>query len=144
MTSQPDLPHDVELTKMLHLSMPFTATVGIVGMEATPQRVVTALQWTEGLTTTASLMHGGALMALADATGAVCAYLNLPESATGTTTIESKTNLMGAVASGDTVSATATPLHLGSTSIAVETELHVLDRLVAKTSQTQLALRPRS
>ena len=75
-------------------------------------------------------------MALADTAGAVCAFANLPDGASFTTTIESKTNFLGAVTEG-TVRATARPLHVGRTTIVVETEARVDDRLVAKTTQTQ-------
>ena len=40
--------------------------------------------------------------------------------------------------------AISTPLHVGSSTIVVETELRASDgRLVAKTTQTQTVLRPR-
>lgn len=61
----------------------------------------------------------------------------------GTSTIESKTNLLGAVREGDTLTGSATPLHRGRTTIVIETELRVGDdRLVGKTTQTQAALHP--
>ena len=47
-------------------------------------------------------------MSLADAAGGACAFLNLPDGAVGTSTIESKTNFLGAVTEGTTVTATAT------------------------------------
>jgi 1,4-dihydroxy-2-naphthoyl-CoA hydrolase len=78
-------------------------------------------------------------MSLADTGGALCAFLNLPEDSAGTTTIESKTNLLAAVREG-TVTASSSPLHAGGTVIVVETELRAGERLVAKTTQTQLVL----
>ncbi len=81
-------------------------------------------------------------MALADSAGGACAFANLPAGATGTSTIESKTNFLGAVREG-VVSATARPLHVGGSTIVVETEVHHGERLVAKTTQTQAVLRPR-
>ena len=73
------------------------------------------------------------------------AFLNLPDGATGTSTIESKTNFLGAVREGASVTATAVPLHRGGTTIVVETELRTdSGALVAKTTQTQAVLRPRS
>ena len=96
------------------------------------------------MATSAGLLHGGALMALADSAGAAAAFLNLPEGASGTSTIESKTNFLGAVREGASVSATATVLHRASTTIVVETEMRTSDgKLVAKTTQTQAVLRPR-
>ena len=120
--------------------MPLCATLGITGSEASAESVVARLEWRPELCTSGGLLHGGAVMALADAAGGACAFLNLPEGATGTSTIESKTNFLGAVREGASVVATATPLHVGRTTIVVETELRVGDRLIAKTTQTQSVL----
>ena len=80
---------------------------------------------------------------LADSADAACALLNLPEDASGTSTVESKTNFLGAVRAG-TVTAIATPLHVGGTTIVVETSVRdASGRLVAKVTQTQIVLRPR-
>ena len=79
-------------------------------------------------------------MALADSAGAVCAFLNLPDGAGGTTTLDSRTSFLRAVREGS-VTATATPLHAGRRVVVVETELRDdAGRLVAKTSQTQAVL----
>lgn len=123
--------------------MPLCATLGITGTEADPDRVVAHLDWRPELCTSGGLLHGGAVMALADAAGGACAFLNLPEGAVGTSTIESKTNFPGTVREGTKVTATATPLHRGATTIVVETELRIDGRLFAKTTQTQTVLRPR-
>ena len=80
-------------------------------------------------------------MALADAAGGYCAFANLPDGATATATIESKTNLLRAVREGS-VRATSTVLHAGGTTIVVETEVRDgAGKLVAKTTQTQAVLR---
>lgn len=122
--------------------MPLCATLGMTASEASAERVVAHLDWRAELCTSGGLLHGGAVMALADAAGGACAFLNLPDGAIGTSTIESKTNFVGAVREGASVTATSTPLHRGRTTIVVETELRVDDRLVAKTTQTQSVLRP--
>jgi 1,4-dihydroxy-2-naphthoyl-CoA hydrolase len=128
-------------TEQLHGLVPLSATLGIRLAEATPDAVRAELDWRAELCTAGGVLHGGALMSLADTAGAVCAFLKLPAGAEGTTTIESKTNLLAAVRGG-TVTATATPLHVGSSLIVVETELRRDDdRLVAKTIQTQAVLR---
>jgi uncharacterized protein (TIGR00369 family) len=89
-------------------------------------------------------MHGGALMSLADTCAATCAFVNLPEGAIGTTTIESKTNFLRGVREG-AVTATARPLHLGRTLVVLETELVTEDgSLAAKVGQTQAFRYPRS
>jgi 1,4-dihydroxy-2-naphthoyl-CoA hydrolase len=127
-------------TEQLHNLVPLAARLGIRAIGASPEQVQVELDWDETLTTTGGALHGGALMALADTAGAVAAFLNLPEGAKGTTTIESKTNFLAAVREG-TVTATSTPLHAGRTVVVVETELRAGDRLVAKTTQTQAVLR---
>lgn len=134
--SDPDL-------KSLSDLIPFAASIGIELLEATPELVVSRLQWTPERCTTGGVMHGGALMALADNGGGVCAFLNLPEGAVGTATIESKTNFMRAVREG-AVTASSRPLHVGRTMAVVETELVRDDgKLAAKVTQTQAFHYPR-
>jgi uncharacterized protein (TIGR00369 family) len=127
-------------TEFIRSVMPLCATLGVRAREVSAERVALTLDWAEGLCTSGGLLHGGVLMALADSAGAACAYLNLPEGAAGTATIESATNFIGAVREG-AVDAVARPLHVGSTTIVVETELKAAERLVAKVTQTQLVLR---
>ncbi|MHB8464098.1 MAG: PaaI family thioesterase [Acidimicrobiales bacterium] len=123
--------------------MPLCETLGMTPVRAEADEVVISVAWREALCTSGGLLHGGLMMALADSAGGVCAFLNLPDGAAGTSTIESKTNFFGAVRDG-TVTATARPLHVGSTTIVVETELRTDDgKLRAKVTQTQAVLRPR-
>ena len=120
--------------------MPFTRTLGITCERWEPGEVRARLAWAAGLCTAGGALHGGAIMALADSAGGACAYLNLPDGAQGTTTVESKTNFLRGVRGGH-VEAVARPLHKGRTLIVVETE--VTDdrgRLVAKVTQSQLVL----
>jgi 1,4-dihydroxy-2-naphthoyl-CoA hydrolase len=125
-------------TDRLHALIPYTATLGIRVAHATPESVRLEVGWREELSSAEGVMHGGALMSLADTAGALCAFFNLPEGA-NTATVESKTNLLAAVRDG-TVVATSTPLHAGRTVIVAETELRNGERLVAKTTQTQAVL----
>lgn len=134
--------HDDTLTAMLQSSMPLCKTLGMVAVAADARQVVLQLDYDETLCTAAGLMHGGVLMALADSAGAMCAFLNLPDGATGTATIESKTNMLGAVTAG-VVTATTRPLQVGSRVIVVETESTCEGQLVAKTIQTQIVKTPR-
>lgn len=124
-------------TKLFHQSMPFTERLGVEVLEHGPTLVRSRLAWDESLCTLGGVMHGGVLMALADSTGAVCAFLNLPEGAQGTTTVESKTNFLRAIRSGHAV-ALSRPLHAGRSFIVVETEIRDdAGELVAKVTQTQ-------
>jgi 1,4-dihydroxy-2-naphthoyl-CoA hydrolase len=119
--------------------MPFAAMVGVQISRADKDEVVGSLDWAEHRTTTGGALHGGALMALADSVGAVCAFLNRPPGA-GTSTTSSSTVFTRGVRAG-TVTATARPLHAGRSTIAVVTELRDgAGRLVAQVTQTQAVL----
>ena len=115
---------------------------GLLGIEldtATKDEVVGRLAWREDLCTSATVLHGGTLMAFADTLGAVCASLNLPEGAM-TTTIESKTNFFRAVTEGE-VTGTSTPLHVGRRTIVVQTSItNPVGKRVALVTQTQAVL----
>lgn len=120
-------------------AMPFAARLGITLDSAAPGQVTGRLTWAPDLCTAGGLLHGGALMALADSLGGICAFLNLPEGA-GTATISSATNLLRAVRDGE-VTGTARPLNVGRTVIVVQTGLRdSRGRLVAQTTQTQAVL----
>src|SRR5438309_2626430 len=102
-------------------TMPFAVALGIQLTVAEPTEVRATLAWAADRCTAAGVLHGGALMSLADSVGAVCAFLNLPSGAS-TSTIESKTNFFRAVRDGH-VEAIARPLHVGRTVIVVQTDL---------------------
>lgn len=128
-----------EITAFVNEEMPLGTTLGIRTFGG-PEEIETALDWAPGLCTSAGVMHGGVLMALADSAGGVCAHLNLPPGAR-TATIESKTNFFAAVREGE-VRALTRPLHRGKTTIVLETDLiDSRGRLVARTTQTQAILR---
>ena len=131
---------DPALTAQVAEAAPFTAFLGIEMVSASPHEVIARLAWSEDKCTAGGVLHGGALMGLADNVGGFCAFLNLPEDANGTATIESKTNFFAAVRGGY-VHAVSRPLHTGRRTIVVDTEL--LDdagKLVARVTQTQAVL----
>jgi uncharacterized protein (TIGR00369 family) len=130
-------------TAQLVATMPFALAVGIEIDAAAKDEVRGRLPWAPERCTTAGLMHGGAVMTLADSLGAVCAFLNLPSGA-ATSTISSSTNFFRGVRDGE-VRGTARPLHVGRTTIVVQTELRDADdKLVALVTQTQAVLQPRA
>ncbi|CAM5548425.1 Esterase YdiI [Streptomyces sp. ADI98-12] len=131
-----------ELTALLG-TMPYAVSLGVELEAASAAETRGHLHWAPERCTIGGALHGGALMSLADAVGAVCAYLNLPAGAAGTTTVESKTNFFRALRSG-TVRAVARPLHTGRSFVTVQTDL-VDDegRLAGQTTQTQAVLMPR-
>jgi len=81
--------------------MPFAALIGAELIAAGPELVRGRLEWAPERCTAGGLLHGGALMALADSCGGACAFLNLPEGADGTATIESKTNFLRGLRDAD-------------------------------------------
>lgn len=121
--------------------MPFAVQLGIELDAAAPEEVRGRLAWAPERCTAGGVMHGGALMALADSLGGVCAYLNLPAGAQ-TTTINSSTSFMRAVREGE-VTAVARPLHAGRTVIVVQTDLFDgAGKRVAQVTQAQAVLGP--
>ncbi len=135
---------DRQATAVLQDLMPLSAALGMRADVYSAEKVVLSMDWARSLCTANGILHGGAIMALADSAGGACALLNLPPDASGTSTIESNTNFLGVVRSG-AVTATAMPLHRGGTTIVVETSVRDSNgKLVAKVTQTQLVLRPRS
>ncbi|MEV5830144.1 PaaI family thioesterase [Spirillospora sp. NPDC052242] len=121
-------------------AMPFARALGVEIDTAGPDEVTGRLDWAPDRCTAGGVLHGGALMALADTLGAACAFLNLPDGAS-TTTLESKTNFFRGVRDGR-VRAASRPLHVGRTSIVVQTDLHDDEgRRVAQVTQTQAVLR---
>lgn len=131
---------DEQATALVHRMVPFAAELGIDVLDSAKEEVRGRVAWQASRCTVGGALHGGLLMALADTTGATVAFLNLPEGATGTTTVESKTNFFRAVRDGH-VTAVSRPLHVGRRIIVVETELRDDDdRLVAKVTQSQAVL----
>ena len=120
-------------------TMPHAVALGMELTAADAAEVAGTLAWAPERCTIGGLLHGGVLMAFADSLGAICAFLNLPPGA-GTSTIESKTNLFRGVRDG-VVAGVSRPLHVGRTTIVVQTEIrNEADKLVSLTIQTQAVL----
>jgi 1,4-dihydroxy-2-naphthoyl-CoA hydrolase len=129
------------LEKIQSMKMPFAELKGVTFTEADRDRVVARMQVRPDLCTLNHVIHGGALMAFADSVGAAATIINLPDDAKGTTTLESKTNFVGAAREGTTVIATATPVHRGRRTQIWQTRLESEDgKLVALVTQTQMVL----
>jgi uncharacterized protein (TIGR00369 family) len=124
--------------------MPFAKLMGVNVIEATADRVVGELIVRDDLCTAGGILHGGAIMAFADALGAVGAFLALPQGAVSTTTIESKTNFLGGAKAGVTVRGETTPAHRGRNTSVWQTKIDTTDgKPVALVTQTQMVLWPR-
>lgn len=102
--------------------MPFAATVGVRFDQVTSAEVTGLLAWAPERCTAGGVLHGAALVSLADSVAGVCAFLNVPPGAT-TSTIELKVNFLAAVRGGD-VRAVARPVHVGRSNIVVQTDLY--------------------
>lgn len=121
-------------------TLPFAELLGIELVSASADSIVAELTVREDLCTLGSNIHGGALMAFADTLGALGTVANLKEGA-GTTTIESKTNFLGAAPVGVRLRAEATPVHRGRRTMVWQTRVTLPNgKLVALVTQTQLVL----
>ena len=120
--------------------MPFAVLMDVRFVEADSERVVAIMKVREDLCTAGHIIHGGALMALADSVGAAATVINLPEGK-GTTTIESKTNFLGPAPAGTTIRAIATPVHRGRRTQVWQTRIESEQgKPVAIVTQTQLVI----
>ena len=129
---------DGDLQDLLGL-VPFARALGIVLDAADKSEVRGRLAWAPERCTAGGVLHGGALMTLADSLGGICAFLNLPPGAQ-TATIGSSTAFMRALREGE-ATAVARPLHAGRSVIVVQTEIRDdAGRLVAQVTQSQAVL----
>lgn len=125
----------------LSASMPFAKLVGLQFTEADKSRVRATVTVGADHCTAGGIAHGGFLMTLADCVGAIGAFLNLPEGAKGTTTTESKTNLIAAAPVGTVLTATAEPVSTGRRLQVWQTRIETAEgKLVALTTQSQMNL----
>ena len=123
----------------LAATMPFAVRNGVEITAASRHEVVGHLDWSEERCTIGGLMHGGALMTLADSLGAVAAFVHLPEGA-GTATVSSNTSLLRGLREGR-ATGTATVINAGRRFITVRTD--VVDdagKLLITTTQVQAVL----
>lgn len=118
----------------------FPGLLGIRLTEVAPERVVASMEVRPDLCTTGGVLHGGAIMAFADTLGAVATFANLPKGAR-TTTIESKTNFLGAAPAGSRIIGECTPFHRGRTTMVWQTLVRSeAGKLFAVVTQTQMVL----
>lgn len=129
------------LEKINAIKLPFAELKGVMFIEAAEDRVVARMLVRADLCTLGHTLHGGAIMALADTVGAAATVINLPEGSKGTTTLESKTNFVGGAKEGETVLATATPVHRGRRTQVWQTRVETeAGKPVALVIQTQMVL----
>ncbi|HMO31158.1 PaaI family thioesterase [Enterovirga sp.] len=135
--SGPDEAHPASLAEV---ESNFGRHLGLRLVSAEPDRVVAELLVGEEHCNRNGVLHGGAIMALADNTGGTATLMNLP-AGTGTTTIESKTNFFAAIRLGEIARAECTPLHRGRSTQVWQTRITRPDgKLAALVTQTQMVL----
>ncbi|MFV0382469.1 PaaI family thioesterase [Paracoccus sp. (in: a-proteobacteria)] len=118
----------------------FALHLGARLISASAERVEMEMPVTPVLANRNGVLHGGAIMGLADNVGGTATSLNLPQGMT-TTTMESKTNFLRPIRIGDTARAICTPLHRGrTTQIWQTTVLRGDGKVAAIVTQTQLVL----
>jgi uncharacterized protein (TIGR00369 family) len=118
----------------------FAKFLGLRITSIAPDKVTAELPVREELNNRFGIMHGGAIMALADNLGGTATTANL-KPGQSTTTIESKTNFFAAIPIGDVAKAECTPLHRGRTTMVWQTRITRGDgKLCAIVTQTQIVL----
>ena len=123
-----------------HSQPAFAEFLGIKITHVSPDRVTAELQARDELNNRFGILHGGAIMGLADNLGGTATTANL-KPGQSTTTIESKTNFFAAVPIGDVAYAECTPLHRGRTTMVWQTRITRGDgKLCAIVTQTQMVL----
>jgi uncharacterized protein (TIGR00369 family) len=123
---------------------PFAQYLGLKVTSLSPERVTAELPAREEFNNRFGIMHGGAIMALADNLGGTATSANL-KPGQSTTTIESKTNFFAAIPIGDVAYAECVALHRGRSTMVWQTRITRGDgRLCALVTQTQMVLNPKS
>lgn len=132
-----------ELTKIIaDRAVPMARTLGLELVDVDLDKVVAKVKVREEISTSPTVMHGGAIMAVADNLGAIGTVVNMERGAR-TTTLESKTNFFRAIPVGDTLMAESIPLHKGRSTQVWQTKLYREDgKLAAVVTQTQMVLYP--
>ena len=120
--------------------LPFAKLLGIRFLSATAECVTAEMKVRDDLCTRPAVLHGGAMMALADTLGGCATSLNLRDGAS-TTTLESKTNFLAPAAVGTTVHAECVAIHRGRRTMVWQTRItSEAGKLLAIVTQTQMVL----
>ena len=132
--------NDGAINELAHQQPPFAQFLGMKITHVSPERVTAELVAREELNNRFGILHGGALMALADNLGGTATTANL-KAGQSTTTIESKTNFFAGIPIGDVAHAETIPLHRGRSTMVWQTRVTRGDgRLCALVTQTQMVL----
>ena len=120
--------------------LPFAKLLGIRFLSATAECVTAEMKVRDELCTRPAVLHGGAMMALADTLGGCATSINLRDGAS-TTTLESKTNFLAPAIVGTTVRAECVAIHRGRRTMVWQTRVtSEAGKLLAIVTQTQMVL----
>ena len=121
--------------------LPFAELLRIDFLSADADGVAARMLVRPDLCTLGGFVHGGAIMSFADSLGGAAAFVNLPDGAKGTTTLESKTNFLAGAPSGSTLVGRCALVHRGRRTQVWQTRVETEDgKLVALVTQTQMTL----
>lgn len=119
----------------------FAGLLGIDIVAASAEEVICRMLVTPQMANRNGVLHGGALMSLADTAAGSAAFAVSAAEMTNTT-IEAKTNFLRAVKIGDTVTARCVPLHVGGRTLVLQVTMTRGDgKTVGVATQTHLLLR---
>src|SRR5262245_66270564 len=118
--------------------------VGVRILTLTPQALESRLEVRKDLMAPNGLLHAASVIALADTSCGYACVANLPQGASGFTTLELKTNFLGTALEG-ALFCRATPAHLGRTTQVWDAVVSVegADRRIALFRCTQMVLWPK-
>lgn len=118
----------------------FARLLGFKLLSVAQDELIAEVPVTQDLANRNGVMHGGAIMAMADNLGGTATLINLPPGKT-TTTLESKTNFLRPIRIGDIATARSVPLHRGRTTMVWQTTISRGDgKVAAIVIQSQLTI----
>lgn len=121
--------------------VPFAAHLGFELVQCDREQVIVEVVLRPEYCTAGGTAHGGFLMTLADYAGAAGGFMVLPPGSNGTTTSESKTNMIGAAPAGSRLRAVSTLVHAGRRTSIWTTRVETgSGKLISLTTQTQMVL----
>jgi 1,4-dihydroxy-2-naphthoyl-CoA hydrolase len=121
--------------------LPFAGVLGLEFVSVEPYVVSARMLVRPDLCTLGDVAHGGAIVSFADTLGGALAFVNLPEGAGGTTTLESKTNFVGAARVGARLVGVCSVVHRGRRTQVMQTRVETEEgTLIALVVQTQMSL----
>ncbi len=119
---------------------PFSQSLGIRLISAGKDEVLVRMPATPALANRNGVLHGGAILGMADHAGGTAAIMNL-HPGEATTTIESKTNFLRPIRIGDTAHGRCIVLHKGRTTMVLQTTVAREDgKVAAIVTQTQMIM----